>query len=217
MIVAIYIIVLRQKQGCWVDNMNYQIEFLNLIDDKLHKINDSIADLSLNQFDYLMNNKILIEDNFDIDCVEFLNAVDLSKLKSILPSSCDDDLLNLAFYIAIGKTEYVVLMDSETQVKVQLKNILSRVYVYLNQSLCECGESIKRMQNMCANFENIKNKIALNQTNFSSLEMQSIYNVLNELNNRDMAFELLMLFGDNLLKDRTKLLVRNSEKGRYTG
>lgn len=185
--------------------MSNQNELLNLIEKRITAIDKYISSITFDNINEIIKNKKLIEQNSPSDNLDFISQFDLEELKQILPSSFESSLANLSFYINILKTSYARELSKQPEVINQIKEILSQIYSYLNKTAQEQEQNRRNIINFAQNkinLEKIKNKIVSNEEEFDEKEMEIIYSLLNSLEDRNKAVELLISFGEELLKTK---------------
>lgn len=185
--------------------MTNQSELLSLIEKQIDAINKYVSNISFDNMDETIKNKNLIEQNFSLSQFDFLNNFDLNELRRILPNSFESDLANLSFYINILNTSYANELSKQPQVVEQIKNILSKIHVYLSKLAQQQAQDKQRAISFGktkTSLEKLKGKITSNEDAFDDEEIETVYSMLNTLQDRNKAIELLISFGEELLKPR---------------
>lgn len=193
--------------------MTMQNELLSLIENQTDTINKYISSMTFDNIDKIIKNKKLIEQNSTLDKFDFLNQFNLEELKLILPKSFENNLTNLSFYINILKTSYASELSKQPEVVEQIKEILSQIYNYLNKTAQEQEQNRRKIMafsQKITNLQKIRNKIMSNEEEYDEEEIEIIYNLLNSLEDRNKAIELLISFGEELLK--SKDTARNTQE-----
>lgn len=185
--------------------MTNQNELLSLIDKQIDAIDQFISSISPEKNEQTIKNKNLIEKNISLSQFNFLNDFDINELRQILPTSFENDITNLLFYINTLNTSYANELAKQPKVKEQIKSILYKIHSYLtelvNQQIQDKRKAIT-LENTKIKLETIKSKIVSSEKNFDDFEIEFVYSMLNSLEDRNKAIELLILFGEEILKSK---------------
>lgn len=196
--------------------MNSQKELLELIEKQIDAINKHISSISIKNYEETKKNKTIIEDNSSLTNFNFLTNFDLNELKQILPNTYEADLANLSFYINILNTSYAnELNKGHKEVLEQIKNILSKIHTYLtdlSKKQEEEKKEIATFETTKTKLSQLKNKIKSSEEHFESEEIETVYKILSTLEDKNKAIDLLISFGEEILKPKEVSIESEEEK-----
>lgn len=185
--------------------MTGQNELLKLIEKQIEVINKYVDTVSFESMNDVDKNRKLIEDNIESNDFIFLKEFDINELKRILPDSYNQDINNLLFYKSILSSSYRDLLNKQIDVVEQIKDILSRIHTYLVGIISKQEEDKKKVISfgkVKMNLEILKDKISSNNQEFSDEDIETVYTMLDSLDDRDKAIELMISFGEELLSNK---------------
>ena len=100
---------------------------------KITELENKINTIVIEDNSELIREKQIIDENSELSDFDFLDDLDIKKLKDMLPESFSHDLIRLTYYQKSLKTRRININLHQTQEKIQIiKEILFKIEEYIN-------------------------------------------------------------------------------------
>ena len=186
--------------------MENKKELIQIIENQISTLEQYVSNFSIEDEEKVSRNKQIIENNLNQEefNFNFLRELNLNELLAILPETFNNDLFNLDFYIkSLNTTKYGINMMQTPEVISHIKEILSKIANYLKEKEEKnntAKESIASYQTKSGELNSLRHKI-IDEQNLDETDIEQIFTVVDSIDDKSKAIDLLIAFGENLLRE----------------
>lgn len=174
-------------------------ELRELVYNKISILAEEISNIHIDGEEKILYYIDYINRNVNNEDLTYLENINLDELKNLLPNEFDVDILNLRFYIVAINTSYGKNINNYEQVVTQIEGILGRINNYFTKIINENEKAIS-LTDKKNNLELLLKKIEDHDDIYED-EINTIFELLMELDNKEKAINLLISLGENILSN----------------
>ena len=169
---------------------------------KITELENKINTIVIEDNSELIKEKQIIDENSELSDFDFLDDLDIKKLKDMLPESFSHDLIRLTYYQKSLKTRRININLHQTQEKIQIiKEILFKIEEYINiQEIRRKSEQTRKEKYLQS--KNILIKLSKKLQNGDELDendLEIAYEYAKKMDDRSAAVDFFIQFGEELI------------------